>query len=75
MRNYCLGRKTGKAIAHTLSMLPESVTSIDLSHNDFGDASADIVGALAHNKQLTSIDLSHNNLGWCVIEPIFAFPF
>ena len=68
MANYCLGRKTGKAIAHTLSMLPESVTSIDLSHNDFGDASADVVAALAHNKQLTSIDLSHNNLGWSVIS-------
>eukprot|EP01043_Picozoa_sp_COSAG02_P063014 COSAG02_NODE_8827_length_2430_cov_1.374088_1_plen_718_part_10 len=68
MRNYCLGRKTGKAIAQTLSMLPESVTSIDLSHNDFGDASADVVAALAQNKQLTSIDLSHNNLGWSVIS-------
>jgi len=68
MRNYCLGRKTGKAIAHTLSMLPPSVTSIDLSHNDFGDASADVVAALAHNKQLTSIDLSHNNLGWSIIS-------
>ena len=65
-RNYGLGANTGKAIAQTLSMLPPSVTSIDLSHNDFGAATREVVRALAQNKQLTSIDLAANNLGWSV---------
>ena len=63
LRGYCLTQKNGHAIGHMLSNLPKSVTSVDLSHNNFGSAAAEIVRALSQNTALVSIDLSHNNLG------------
>jgi hypothetical protein len=61
-RNYCLGDNMAKALAETLRLLPASVKSVDLSHNDLHDSSAEVISKLANNQQLTCLDLSNNSI-------------